>query len=93
MLSTYKTLNDKRILPPQITPHLGSRDSLILVARSTPSSTPISTILYSLVLIHNFQRAQASNAQIYQLDDSIELEVSTLAYLSRQFDHDLWLVI
>ena len=53
-----------------------NKESLILGPRSTPSSTPISN---SLVLIHNCQHAQASNARIHWLDESTELEVSTLA--------------
>ena len=52
---------------------------MILELRSTPSSTPISTISNSLVIISNYQLAQASIARIHWLDDSIQLKVSTLA--------------
>ena len=58
---------------------LESKESLIPEPRSTPSSTPISIILNSLVLVCNCQPTQASNARIHQLYDSTELEVSTLA--------------
>jgi hypothetical protein len=58
---------------------LGNRDSLVPEPRSTPSSTPISTISNSLVMIHTANIPPASNAQTPQLDDSTELEVSTLA--------------
>ena len=59
---------------------LESKESLIPEPRSTPSSTPISTISNSLVLVrNNCQPTQASNARIHQLYDSTELEVSTLA--------------
>ena len=54
---------------------LGSKESLIMHPRSTPSSTPISN---SLVMICNCYVAQASNGQIDRMDDSAELEVSTL---------------
>ena len=77
MSSTYTTLNDKRGSPHTTT--LGSRESLILELGSTPSSIPISTISNSLVIISNCQLAQASIARIHGLDDSVELEMSTLA--------------
>ena len=47
---------------------LGSKESLIWESRSTPSSTPISTISSSLVLICNCYPAQTSDAQTHQLD-------------------------
>ena len=77
MPSTYTTLNNKRF-PPYDT-KLGSKESLVLEPRWTPSSTPISTISNSLPLFHSCQHAQAPNAQIHMLDDSKEMEVSTLA--------------
>ena len=55
MSSTYTTLNDKRVSPYNTI--LGSRESLIPKPRSTPSSTPISSISKSLVLILNCQPA------------------------------------
>jgi hypothetical protein len=73
----YTTLNDERV--PAYNTGLGNRDSLVPEPRSTPSSTPISTISNSLVMIHTANIPPASNAQTPQLDDSTELEVSTLA--------------
>ena len=58
---------------------LGNKGSSIPEPRPTPSSTPIPTIPNSLILIHNCQHAQASDARIRRLDDSIDLEVSTSA--------------
>jgi hypothetical protein len=51
MSSTYTTLNNKNV--PPFNTRLGTRGSLILEPRSTPSSTPISTHLDSLVMIRN----------------------------------------
>ena len=72
--STTTILIDKRIPPYNTT--LGSKESMISKPRSRPSSIPI---LKYLVLIRNCQLAQASDAWIHQLDNSIESEVSTLA--------------
>ena len=77
MSSTYTTLNDKRGSPNTTT--LGSRESLIPELGSTPSSILISMISNSLVIISNCQLSQASIARIHELDDSVELEMSTLA--------------
>ena len=77
MSSTYTILNNKRVTP--YNTRSGNKESLIWEPRSTPSSTLFSAISNSLVLIRTCYPTQASNARIHQLDDSIELEVSTLA--------------
>jgi len=68
--------------PPLYNTKLENKHSLILEPKLTPSSTQISVISKSLVLIHNYELAQVSNARIHQLDDSTWLEVSTLASLA-----------
>ena len=49
--------------------------------RSTSSSTPISTILVSLVMIHNRSPTQTYDTQIHQLDDSTRLKISTFSLI------------
>jgi hypothetical protein len=87
-LSTYITLNAKKI--PSYMTKLGSKESLIMHPRSTPSSTPISN---SLVMICNCYVAQASNGQIDRMDDSAELEVSTLTSSTLVWDGSWFLTL
>ena len=82
MSSTYTTLNGKRGTP--YNTRLGSGYPLIQQPRSTPPSTPISTIPKYPYSIRNHQPAQASNARIPWPNDSTELECvrSSLIYLT-----------